>query len=88
MAKIKFTEEEIEQIIKDKSIEIYHVGVDKRMKSYICETLESAIAHICQLLNEEDYNTNIYIHKTLDEKSTYEQFKKALEEICQQKNIK
>jgi hypothetical protein len=79
MNKIQFTEDEIEQIIKNKSIELYRVGVDKRMKSYICENLESAIAHLCMLLQQEDYGTNIYIHKTLNEKATYEQFKKALE---------
>lgn len=80
MPKKTFTEEEINQIIKNKSIELYHVGVDKRMKYHICESLESAVAHLCILLQQEDYGTNIYIHKTLDEKATYEQFKtQALE---------
>ena len=80
MPKIKFTEDEINQIIKNKSIELYRVGVDKRMKSYICENLESAIAHLCVLLQQEDYGTDIYIHKTLNEKATYEQFKTLAEE--------
>lgn len=81
MAKILFTEDQINQIIKDKSIVIYHVGIDKKMKSVICENLESAVAHICNLLNEVGYNQNIYIHKTLDEKAEFELFKKKALEV-------
>lgn len=62
----------LEQLVNEYYKEVFYVGVDKKVKSYECSSIEMATSIICKLLNEEGYNANIYIHKTLVPKNKEE----------------